>query len=171
MLFAQQSNVTPFYNLQLRLKTQLPGYIKDSVSASLPCCYVLRLSDHFRKKNVRRKTLEIPRHFQVAPSIYEVASELVTKCLRNPRKRQFRKCISPFLRFPVFHIVFLLFLRAFPMFLLAFLPVSYFRSYGKLTRWLPMTSILVIIGRICRYQFKRNYLKNERHFVAFLLHF
>ena len=34
-----------------------------------------------------------------------------------------------------------------------------------------MTSILVIIGRIYHYRFKCNYLKNQRHFAAFLLHF
>ena len=27
------------------------------------------------------------------------------------------------------------------------------------------------LGRIYRYQFKYNYLKNQRHFAAFLLHF
>ena len=30
----------------------------------------------------------------------------------------------------------------------------------NLTRWLPTTSILVVIGRIYHYQFKCNYLKN-----------
>ena len=40
-----------------------------------------------------------------------------------------------------------------------------------LTRRLPMTSILVIIRRIYRYQFKCNYLKNQRHFATFLLNF
>ena len=56
--------------------------------------------------------------------------------------------------------------------------ISYFRRKlrlrcltGLLTRWLRMTSILVIIQRIYRYQFKCNYLKNQKHFAAFLLHF
>ena len=40
-----------------------------------------------------------------------------------------------------------------------------------LTRWLPTNSILVIIRRIYRYQFKCNYLKNKKHFLNFLLHF
>ena len=39
------------------------------------------------------------------------------------------------------------------------------------TRWLPTTSILVVIGRLYRYQFKCNYLKNQKPFLNFLLHF
>ena len=42
-----------------------------------------------------------------------------------------------------------------------------FQDY-LLTRWLPTTSIFVVIGRIYRYQFKSNYLKNHR---LFALHF
>ena len=34
-----------------------------------------------------------------------------------------------------------------------------------------MTSIFVVNGRIYRYQFKCNYLKNQIHFCAFLLYF
>ena len=50
---------------------------------------------------------------------------------------------------------------------------SYFQSDLRfqdclLTHWLPTTSILVVIGRIYRYQFKWNYLKNHR---LFALHF
>ena len=40
-----------------------------------------------------------------------------------------------------------------------------------LTHWLPMTSILFVIVRICRSLFKRNYLKNEKVFPTFLLIF
>ena len=39
-----------------------------------------------------------------------------------------------------------------------------------ITRWLETTSILVIMGRIYRYQFKSNYLKNRRVFAIFVLH-
>ena len=35
-----------------------------------------------------------------------------------------------------------------------------------LTRWLPTTSILVVIERIYRYQFKSNYLKNHKFFAT-----
>ena len=50
---------------------------------------------------------------------------------------------------------------------------SYFQSHLRfqdclLTRWLPSSSILVLIERIYRYQFKLNYLKNHR---LFALHF
>ena len=38
---------------------------------------------------------------------------------------------------------------------------------GLLTRWLPTTSILVVLERIYRYQFKSNYLKNHKFFAAF----
>ena len=52
--------------------------------------------------------------------------------VRNPRKWQFPH-FSPhlFSRDPVFHMVFLLFFRAFPMFSLLSFPVSYFRYYGQ----------------------------------------
>ena len=40
-----------------------------------------------------------------------------------------------------------------------------------LTRWLRTTSILAVIGRIYRYQFKDNYLKNWKGVFNFLLHF
>ena len=40
-----------------------------------------------------------------------------------------------------------------------------------ITRWLPTTSILVLIERIYRYQIKPNYLKNRKFFPAFFLHF
>ena len=40
-----------------------------------------------------------------------------------------------------------------------------------LLRWLPTTSILVGTGGIYRYQFKCNYLKNQKHFLNFLFHF
>ena len=36
-----------------------------------------------------------------------------------------------------------------------------------LTCWLRTTSILVVIGRIYRHQFKDNYLKNLKLFVIF----
>ena len=42
---------------------------------------------------------------------------------------------------------------------------------NSLKRWLPTTSILVVIGIIYRYQFKSNYLKNRKFFAAFFLHF
>ena len=53
---------------------------------------------------------------------------------------------------------------------------SYFESDMRfwdslLTRWLPTTSILVVVERIYRYQFKANYLKDLRHFTAFFFHF
>ena len=41
----------------------------------------------------------------------------------------------------------------------------------SLTRWLPTTSILVVIDRIYRHQFKCNYLKNQKPSAAFFLHF
>ena len=49
---------------------------------------------------------------------------------------------------------------------------SYFQSDLRfqdclLTRSLPTTSILVVIGRIYRYQFKLNYLKNHRLFALY----
>ena len=40
-----------------------------------------------------------------------------------------------------------------------------------LTRWLPTTSILVVVERIYRYQLKSNYLKNPRLFAAFFPRF
>ena len=40
-----------------------------------------------------------------------------------------------------------------------------------LTRWVPTTSILVVIERIYRYQFKSNYLKNHKCFAAFFFSF
>ena len=40
-----------------------------------------------------------------------------------------------------------------------------------LTRWLLSRSILAVIDRINRYQFKSNYLKNHRVFAIFVLHF
>ena len=45
---------------------------------------------------------------------------------------------------------------------------AYFSVFlSILTRWLPTTSILVVIGRIYRYQFKWSYLKKQKHFVIF----
>ena len=41
----------------------------------------------------------------------------------------------------------------------------------ELTCWLPTTSILVVIRRFYHYQFECNYLENQKHFTAFLLHF
>ena len=41
----------------------------------------------------------------------------------------------------------------------------------SLTRWLPTTSILVVIERIYGYQFKLNYLKNQKIFAAFFCSF
>ena len=40
--------------------------------------------------------MAIHRHFRVAPSIYETAEELVTKCLRSTRKQQFPTCFPLF---------------------------------------------------------------------------
>ena len=40
-----------------------------------------------------------------------------------------------------------------------------------LTRWLPTTSILVVLERTYRYQFKSNYLKNHKFFPQFFLLF
>ena len=40
-----------------------------------------------------------------------------------------------------------------------------------ITRWLETTSILVVIGRFYRYQFKSNYLKYHRPLTAFFLNF
>ena len=52
--------------------------------------------------------------------------------VRNPRKGQFSHFSLHLLsRDPVFHMVFLLFFRAFPMFSLLSFPVSYFRYYGQ----------------------------------------
>ena len=53
---------------------------------------------------------------------------------------------------------------------------SYFESSLKfqdclLTGWLPNTSILVVIERIYRCQFKSNYLKNHKLFPEFFLAF
>ena len=53
---------------------------------------------------------------------------------------------------------------------------SYFESDMRfwdslLTRWLPTTSILVVVERIYRYQFKSNYLKNHKFFAAFFFAF
>ena len=40
-----------------------------------------------------------------------------------------------------------------------------------LTRWLPTTSILVVVNRIYRYQFKANDLKDRRFWTAFFSYF
>ena len=40
-----------------------------------------------------------------------------------------------------------------------------------LTPWLPMTNILFKAVRICNFQFKCSYLKNENDFLNFLFHF
>ena len=40
-----------------------------------------------------------------------------------------------------------------------------------MTRWLPTTSIVVVIERIYRYQFKSNYLKNNESFAYFFFIF
>ena len=40
-----------------------------------------------------------------------------------------------------------------------------------LTHCLPMKSILFFIGRIWRYQFRLNYIRNKKLFPNFLLHF
>ena len=45
------------------------------------------------------------------------------------------------------------------------------RTALLLTRWLWMTIIFVIIGRIYRYKVKCNCLGNERHFAAFFIAF
>ena len=39
---------------------------------------------------------------------------------------------------------------------------------NPLTRWLPTASILLVIGWIYLYQFKCNYLKNQKYFAAIL---
>ena len=44
-------------------------------------------------------------------------------------------------------------------------------NIGTLTRWLPSTSILVVTERIYRYQYKCNYLKNQKSFAAVFFEF
>ena len=52
-----------------------------------------------------------------------------------------------------------------------FFPCRSLKSQGcLLTNWLPITSILFKILRICRSLFKCNYLKNENRFLTFLFH-
>ena len=52
------------------------------------------------------------------------------------------------------------------------LPYSHLKSSDcLLTRWLPMTSIPVVICRFSDNNFKRFYLKKKRYFVDFLLLF
>ena len=48
--------------------------------------------------------------------------------------------------------------------------VRYGFEYYLLRRWLLITSIFVIIGRIYGRQFKRRYLTNQKHFAAFVLY-
>ena len=43
----------------------------------------------------------------------------------------------------------------------------HFVLQGDLTRWLPTTNILIIIGRIYCHQCKCNYLKNQKDFLNF----
>ena len=40
-----------------------------------------------------------------------------------------------------------------------------------ITRWRPITCILVTIDRNSRNKFQRNYLQNQKHFLELLLHF
>ena len=40
-----------------------------------------------------------------------------------------------------------------------------------ITRWRPITCVLVTIDRNSRNKFQRNYLQNQKHFLEFLLHF
>ena len=124
------TNFIPFHNLhKLRPTTQLPDTLHP---ASLPSCCVLWFLIALQIKMCGGKQWKSLNILRVVKSIYEAAWELVTKCLRNPRKQQFPIC-SPYflLRFPMFHIVFPLFLQAFAMFPLVFLSVSYFRSYSS----------------------------------------
>ena len=52
------------------------------------------------------------------------------------------------------------------------LPESQLKSsYCLLTRWLPMTSIPVAVSRLSDNKFKRLYLKKQKVFLDFLLHF
>ena len=48
------------------------------------------------------------------------------------------------------------------------LRLSIFIQGLSLTRWLPTTSILVVTGRIYRYQFKYSYLENKKFFSIFI---
>ena len=53
---------------------------------------------------------------------------------------------------------------------------SYFQSDLRfwdslITGWLETTSSLVVIERICRYQLKSNYLKTNRLFAIYFMHF
>ena len=64
---------------------------------------------------------------------------MMTKCLRNLHKRQFPTRFLPSYVSPCFTSSFP-FLRAFPMFPIVFLPVSYFRSYPKHPPFYSFTS-------------------------------
>ena len=60
----EPSNFIPFHNLQLRLKTQLPGTSRRvPLTASLPSCCVLGISDEFTKESVRGKQWIFPDIF------------------------------------------------------------------------------------------------------------
>ena len=68
------------------------------------------------------------------------------------------------------------FVLSFIHYMLNWVRSSYFQSDLRfsdclITRWLKTTSILVIMERIYRYQFKSNYLKKSRVFAIFVLHF
>ena len=52
----------------------------------------------FYKDKCTGKITEIPQNSRGFPSMYEEAWKLVTKCLRNPCKRQFPTCFPPFPR-------------------------------------------------------------------------
>ena len=69
-------------------------------------------------------------HLRLNPALYEAASKLVTKWLRNPPSGN---SLHVSLHFPIrllmFHLLFPQFLWLYPMFPLVFLPISYFRSY------------------------------------------
>ena len=53
-----------------------------------------------------------------------------------------------------------------------YLPYWHAKSYRRLlTHWLPMTSILFRIKRICSSQFKCNYIQNKDFSANFLFHF
>ena len=78
--------------------------LRSSGSVTLLCAEILI--------NVRGKTMQLPWHLRLVPTIYKVAWQLVTKS-HQPH-------VSPdsLLRFPMFKILFSLLLWEFPMFLL-----------------------------------------------------
>ena len=54
---------------------------------------------------------------------------------------------------------------------LRILVIRWLLLYETLTRWLPTTSILAVIGKIYRYQLKCNYLKNRNYIFRVYIKF